>query len=122
MVKKTIQAFESLNSNVQARSQAQITILGQDEHETDAKNRTSTNSASELTNPSDMVKKTCQALESLYSDVLDRSQAEITMLGQYEHETDTKNQISTYSASELTNPSDMVKKTCQALESLNSDV
>ena len=47
MVKKnTIQAFESLNYDVQARSLAQITILGQDKLETDAKNRTSTNSAS----------------------------------------------------------------------------
>ena len=31
-------------------------MLGQDEHETDTKNRTSTNSASELTNPLEMVK------------------------------------------------------------------
>ena len=30
--------------------------MGQDEQETDAKNRTSTNSASELTNPLEMVK------------------------------------------------------------------
>ena len=69
-----------------------------------------------------MVKKTCQALESLNSDVRDRSQLEITMLGQDEHETDTKNQTSTNLASELTDPLEMVKKTCQALESLNSDV
>ena len=34
-----------------------ITILGLDEHETDAKNRTSANSASELTNPLEMVKQ-----------------------------------------------------------------
>ena len=32
-------------------------ILGHDEHETDAKNRTSRNSASELTNPLEMEKK-----------------------------------------------------------------
>ena len=31
-------------------------MLGQDEHETDTKNRTSTNSDSELTNPLEMVK------------------------------------------------------------------
>ena len=37
-------------------------------------------------------KKTCQALESLNSDVRDRSQVEITMLGQDVHETGTKNQ------------------------------
>ena len=32
-------------------------MLGHDEQETDTKNRTSTNSASELTNPLEMVKK-----------------------------------------------------------------
>ena len=37
MVKKTYQAFESFNSDVRARSYAQITILGHDEQETDAK-------------------------------------------------------------------------------------
>ena len=35
---------------------SQITMLGQDEHETDTKNRTSTNSALELSNPLEMVK------------------------------------------------------------------
>ena len=40
-----------------------MTILGLNEHETDVKNRTSRNSTSELTNPLEMVKKTCQALE-----------------------------------------------------------
>ena len=50
MVKKTIQAFESLNYDVRARSQAQIMILGLDEQETDAKNRCSRNLDSELTN------------------------------------------------------------------------
>ena len=34
-----------------------FTIVGLDEHETDAKNQTSTNSASEVTNPLEMVKK-----------------------------------------------------------------
>ena len=56
-----------------------------------------------------MVKKTCLALESLNSDVRDRSYDEITMLGQDEHETDTKNRTSTNSASELTSPLEMVK-------------
>ena len=37
-----------------------FTILGLDEHETDAKNWTSKNSASELTNPLEMVENTCQ--------------------------------------------------------------
>ena len=57
MVKKTIQALESLNSDVRAKSYPQITILDLDEHETDAKNRTSSNSDSKLTNPLEMVKK-----------------------------------------------------------------
>ena len=48
-------------------------MLGQDEHETDMENWTSTNSASELTNPLEMVQKTCQALESLNADVRARS-------------------------------------------------
>ena len=85
-------------------------MLGQDEHETDKKNRTSTNSASELLNTLEMLKKTWQALESLNSDVQDRSYLEISMLDQDEHETDTKNRTSTNSASELTNPLEMVKK------------
>ena len=56
-----------------------------------------------------MVKKKCQALESLNSDVRDRSEIEITMLGQDEHETDTKNRTSTNSTSVLTNPLEMEK-------------
>ena len=56
MVKKTCQSLESLNYDVRVRIYSQITILGQDKHETDAKNRTLTNSAFELTNPLDMVK------------------------------------------------------------------
>ena len=62
-----------LNYDVRARSEAQITILGLDEHETDAKKRISRNSAYELTNPLEIVKKTCQALESLNYDVRARS-------------------------------------------------
>ena len=122
MVKKTCQALEFLNSDVRARSQAQITILGQDEHETDTENQTSTNSASDLTKPLEMVKKTYQALELLNSDVRARSQAQITILGQHEHETNTENLTSKNSASYLTNPLEMVKKTCHALELLNSEV
>ena len=48
-------------------------MLGQDKHETDTKNRTSTNSASELTNPLEMEKKTIQALKSFNSNVRARS-------------------------------------------------
>ena len=43
--------------------------LGQDEHETDAKNQTLTNSTSELMNPLETVKKAFQAFESINSDV-----------------------------------------------------
>ena len=91
-------------SELGARSQVEITMLGQDEHETDTKNRTSTNSASGLTKPLAMVKKTCQALESLNYDVRARSQAQITILGEDEQETDAKNRTSTNLASQLTNP------------------
>ena len=49
--KKNNQAFESLNSDIRARTYAQITILGEDEPATDAQNRTSTNLASQLTSP-----------------------------------------------------------------------
>ena len=122
MVKKTCQALELLNCDVRARCQAQITILGQDEHETDTENRTSTNSASDLTNPLEMLIKTCQALEWLNFDVRARSQAQIMILGQDEHETDTENRTSTNSVSDLTNPLQMIKKTCQVFELLNSDV
>ena len=122
MVKKIIQAFESLNSDVRARSQAQITILSLDEHETDAKNRTSGNSDYELTNPLEIVKKIIQVFESLNSDVRARSQAQIIILGLHVHETDAKNRTSRISDSELTNPFEMVKKIIQAIESLNSDV
>ena len=107
---KTFHAFKPLNFEVRARSQAQITILGTDEQLTDTKKLTARNSASELTSPLEMVKKTCQALESLNYDVRARSQARITMLGQDEQETYTKNRTSTNSASELTNPLEMVKK------------
>ena len=61
--------MESLNYDVRARILAQITNLVLDEHERDAKNRTLTNSASELTNPLEMVKKAWQSLESLNYDV-----------------------------------------------------
>ena len=43
-------------------------ILGKDEYETYAKNRTLTNSASELMNSIEMVKKTFHAVESISSD------------------------------------------------------
>ena len=48
-------------------------MLGQDVQDTYTKNRTSTNSASELPNPLEMVKKTIQAFESLNYDIRARS-------------------------------------------------
>ena len=56
-------------------------MLGQDEHETYTKNRTSMNSTSELTNPLEKVKKPIQPFESFNYDVLARSWAQITILG-----------------------------------------
>ena len=87
-----------------------MTILGLDEEETDAKNRTSRNSASELTNPLENCKKTIQAFESLNFDVRARSQAQITILGLDEVETDARNRTSRNSSSELMNHLEMVKK------------
>ena len=118
MVKKTCQALESLNFDLRDRSQAQITMLGQDQHETDTKNWNLTNSASELTNPLEMVKKTIQAFEQLNSNVRARSQAQITFLGQDKQETDAKNWTSTNLAPELTNPLEMVKKHFRLLNHL----
>ena len=71
-------------------AQSQITILVPAQHETDAKNRTLTNSASELTNPLEMVKRTCHSLESLNSDFRARIEAQITNLVLDGHETDAK--------------------------------
>ena len=42
-----------------------MTILSQDEKDTDAKSWAARNSSSEITNPLEMVKKTCQAVDSL---------------------------------------------------------
>ena len=90
--------------------------MGQDEHETDAKNRTLTNSASEITNPLELIKK--------HFRLLNRSvqMSELGFMPKLEHETDAKNRTLTNPASELMNPFGMVKNTFQALESINSDV
>ena len=96
--------MESLNYDVRARSYSQITILVPKDHETDAKNRTLTNSTSERTNPLEMVKKTCQSLQSHNYDVRARIYAQITILVLGEHEKDKKNWTLTNSAYELTNP------------------
>ena len=82
--------------------------MGYDEQQIDAKNLNSMNSYSELTNPLEMLKKTCQSLESLNSDVWDRSEAQITILGLGLKEKDAKNETSKNSASELTNQLEMV--------------
>ena len=78
-----------------------MTMLGQDEQETDMKNRTSTNSTSELTNPLEMVKKIFQAFESLNFEVRARSQSQITILSKDEKDIDAKNRTSTNLASQL---------------------
>ena len=48
--KKTFPALESVNSDIRDISQVETTMLGQDVHETATRNRTSSNSDSELTN------------------------------------------------------------------------
>ena len=85
-------------------------ILGEDEKETDAKNRTLTNSSSELTNPLEIVKKQFRLLNHLILMSELGFKAEITILVPDEKETDAKNRTSTNLAYELTNPLEMVKK------------
>ena len=85
-------------------------ILGLDEHETDAKNRTSRNSAYELTNPLRMVKKHVRlSNRSIMMSELG-ARPKLQFLGLDEHETDAKNWTSSNSTSKLTNPLEMVKK------------
>ena len=85
-------------------------MLDQDEHETDTKNRHSTNSSSEITNPLEMVKKTCQTLELLNPDVRDRIRPKLRCWAHMSYN-NTKNMTASYSASGLMNPLEMVKKT-----------
>ena len=105
-----IHAFQSLNSNVRGRIQAQIMILVPDEQETDTKNRTSTNEVLSSRTPLEIVKKTFQAFELINSNVRAKIQAKITILVSDEQEKDAKNRTSMNSASELVNPLEMVKK------------
>ena len=74
MVKKL---FRLLNRSIKMSElglrPAQLTILSHDEAETDAKKWSSRNSASDHTNPLEMVKKTFQTFESLTSVVRARS-------------------------------------------------
>ena len=67
--------------------------MGLDEHETDAKIRTSRNSTSELTKPFEMVKKHVRLWNRsiLMSEIGVRPK--ITILGLNEHETDVKKRI-----------------------------
>ena len=96
--------------------------MGQVEHETDAKNRTSRNYDSELTNLLEMVKKHFRLLNRsiMMSELGVRPK--LQFWAKFEHETDLKNRTSKNAASDLTNPLQMVKKTFQAFEALNSDV
>ena len=57
MVKKRVRLWNRSILMSEVGVKPKFTILGLDEHETDAKNRTSRNSSSELTNPLEMVKK-----------------------------------------------------------------
>ena len=95
-------------------------ILGQDEQETDEKNRTSMNLASQLTTLLEMVKKIFQAFKSLNFEVRARSQFLITILSQDGKDTDAKNWDARNSASELTIRLEMVKKHVRLWQKNNS--
>ena len=86
--------------------------MSQDEKDTDAKNWAARNSASEITNPLEMAKKTFQAFASPNSDIRARSYSQITILSQDEKDADAKNWAARNSPnldSELTNPLELVK-------------
>ena len=82
--------------------------MGLDEHETDAKNRTLRNSASELTNHLEMVKKHVRLRNR--SILVSELGVRPTILGLNENETKAKNRTLKNSVSELTNPIEMVKQ------------
>ena len=86
-------------------------MLGQDEDETDTKNRTSTNSTSELTNPLEMVKKHFKLLNLsiLMSEVGVRHK--LRFWAQMSSKQTQKSDNSMNLASQLTKPLEMVKKT-----------
>ena len=84
--------------------------MGLDEYETDAENQISRNSTSELTNPLEMVKKHVRLSNRSIIMFELGTRPKLRFLGLDEHETDAKNQTSRNSASELTNPLEMVKK------------
>ena len=99
------------SSDVRARSKAEITILGQDEEEKDAKNRTSRNSASELTNPLEMQKEHFSLLNrSIFKSELGvRPKLRFwAML--------SRKQISKNSANQHANPLEMVNKNISVIE------
>ena len=96
-------------------------MLGQDEHEKDTKNWTSTNSASELTNPLEMVKKRVRIWNSsiLMSEIGVMSKLRYLAKINMKHTRKIGLQrIQLLPHEPLRNG----KKTSQALESLNSDV
>ena len=97
-------------------------MLGQDEHETDKKNRTSTNSAYEFPNPLEMVKNQLRLLNRLILMSEQGVRPKLRFLAQMSTKQTQKNLAARNSSSELTNPLEIIKKTCQALESLNYDV
>ena len=84
--------------------------LGQYKHETDAKNRTLTNSTSELTNPLEVVKKHFRLLNRsiLISELGFRPKLRVWAI--ISTKQTRKNRNLTNSTSELTNPLEIVKK------------
>ena len=85
-------------------------MLGQDDHETDTKNRTSTNSTSQITNPLEMVKNQF----SLFNRSIMMSELgvrpKLRFAVQMSSKQTQKNLTARNTASELTNPLEMVKK------------
>ena len=90
--------------------------MGQDEHETDAKNPPLTTSASELTNPLEMVKKHLRLLNRsvLMSELGFRPKLRFWPKMSTKHT--QKNRTLTNLAYDFTNPLEMVKKIFHAFE------
>ena len=84
--------------------------MGHDEHDTDAKNRTLTNSASELTNPLEIVKKHLMLFNRsvLMSELGFRPK--LRFWDKMSTKQTQKKRTLTNSTSELTNPLEMAKK------------
>ena len=96
-------------------------MLGHDEHETDTKNRTLTNSSFELTNPLSMVENQFNLLNRsiLKFELGVRPKLRFwTEMSSNRHKKSDSKEFSLGAHEHLRNG----KKTCQALESLNSEL